>query len=443
MDDSPVHHALAQAQLYRMRLRAPELCYPSRSPKYALDNRVLHSLPVEDIRADMRQTGQAITAVLPIDADKRYVTVLYTAAAYARLLGTNAQVRNNVKHNPPCSEDEGSELRRFPTYHACIGSPLKTQSLCVRGDDLGRRLFMTHVEQCSVPLTPTDISAIYAFFSGSKRAPPSPSGMAMVRGTAYMEDTIAAASEDSPLYHKRGLYYTAARSTAGAVLGIVNLKNIYRPSDPEYLVVDPCLRDSFGCTYVPQEDFELVGQGKGAGALVLRYPGGPEAAWNGQIDAGLPLYTLASNHSWLLGFIHWNRPIHFASPLSYENLTRTVYNDTGEEVVILGITGQEVAMAMASGAYEPHTTKALGTSLDPIGAPSGTRFDLPDVIEAIREHTDDAAKMASLTMSHYVAEWLDKWDMMDANEVLVQRLQFQVDGEWVSQAEIEEMTEMM
>jgi hypothetical protein len=252
-----------------------------------------------------------------------------------------------------------------------------------------------------------------------------------------MEDTIAAADESMPFYHKRGLYYTAARSQAGAVLGIVNIKNIYRPSEPEYLVVNPHLRDSFGCTYVPQDDFEVT---RSAGALVSRYPGGPGAAWNGQIDAGLPLYTLASNHSWLLGFIHWNRPIHFASPLSYENVTRTLWDDEGE-VVILGITGQEVACLMACGAYEPHTTKTLGKSSNPIGAPLGTRFDMPDVIEAIREHTDDPAKLASLSMSHYVAEWLDTWEMMDENEVLVQQLQYLVDGEWVSQARVNEMSE--
>ena len=96
-------------------------------------------------------------------------------------------------------------------------------------------------------------------------------------------------------------------------------------------------------------------------------------------------------------------------------------------------------MLLASGAYEPHTTKEMGTTLNPIGAPPGTRYDLPDVIEAIREHTDDPVKMASMTMSDTVKEWLDGWGMMGDHEVLVQQLQFKVDGEWVSQAEINEM----
>ena len=436
LDDGAVEYALAQARMFRMHLRAPPLCYPSKPPRYNDPERQLYTLPIDDVQRALESTGQALVAVLPVDRNKRYVCILHTAPSYARLFpsvpASHADPINDP--NPPRTK---KELRKFPTYHSSITSPLKTQPLSVRGDELGRLLLLEHVSACSIPLTPPDISAVYSFFSGSKRAPPSPSGRAIVRGTAYLEDSILHMDESMPFYHKRGLYYTAARSTAGAVLGIVNIGDLQKAAEPGYLVVDPHLRESFGSTFVPQEEFEL--QQRGAGALVLKYPGGPEAAWNGQIEPGLPLYTLASNHSWLLGFIHWNRPVHFASPLTLSNLTRIWTTPSGEQRVILGITGGELAMLLASGAYEPHTTKEMGTSLNPIGAPPGTRYDLPDVIEAIREHTDDPVKMASMTMSDTVKEWFEGWGMMGDHEVLVQKLQFKVDGEWVSQAEINEM----
>jgi hypothetical protein len=105
--------ALDQARLFRMRLRAPELCYPSKLPRYTSISRVLRSLAIDEIRLKLNETGQAVTAILPIDVDKRYVTILYTASAYARL-------SRYADHKP----QDG--LRRFPSYHACVDAPLKT-----------------------------------------------------------------------------------------------------------------------------------------------------------------------------------------------------------------------------------------------------------------------------------------------------------------------------
>lgn len=103
----------------------------------------------------------------------------------------------------------------------------------------------------------------------------------------------------------------------------------------------------------------------------------------GAILNSVDKWSLLGNDSWLLGGINACFEIHFASPLSWENLWSNDYNAmtvTGREVIGILCLGYEIS--------RPTSLEAIALPKDPAQARAAS---LVDYMQAVQQHTAGAS----------------------------------------------------